>query len=102
MYQKLEEVEARYQELNSMLADPTITSDPDQLRTISREHAQIGQVVQTFQTYKLTQEQLEMSKMMLTSEDDPEIKEMARQEITDLESSLVRLEEELQKLLAAT
>ncbi len=99
MFQKLEEVEARYQELNSMLADPVLTSDPDQLRKISREHAQLTEVVKTFQQFKDAGEQLDASKMMLASEDDPEIKEMAREEISELETRITDLEETLQKLL---
>ena len=99
MYQKLEEVEARYQELNSMLADPVLTSDPEQLKKISLEHSQLEEVVQTFQQFKFAQEQLEMSKMMLGSEDDPELKELAREEINDLEARIEVLESALQKLL---
>ena len=99
MYQKLEEVEARYQELNSMLADPVLTSDPEQLRKISQEHSQLEEVVQTFQKFKFAQEQLDMSKMMLGNEDDPELKELAKEEISDLEGQLEALELELQKLL---
>ncbi len=82
-----------------MLADPILTSDPDQLRKISQEHAQLQEVVQTFQNYKFAQEQLEMSKMMLTTEDDPDVRELAKEEVSSLEAEIENLELELQKLL---
>ena len=99
MFHKLEEVEGRYHELTSMLADPILTSDPAQLRKISKEHAQLEQVVKVFGRYKDAKEELEANKLMLPEESEDELREMIREEISELEAELPRLEGELQVLL---
>lgn len=99
MFEKLDEVEGRYAELNSMLADPSITSDPEQLMKISKEHAQLKEVVDTYKAYQSAGEELEQSKEMLAESDDDEMRQLIREEITSLEAQREELSEKLQFLL---
>ena len=99
MFEKLDEVEGRYAELNSMLADPSITSDPEQLMKISKEHSQLKEVVDTYKAYQSAGEELEQSKEMLAESDDDEMRQLIREEITSLEAQREELSEKLQFLL---
>ena len=98
MFQKLLEVEDRYHQLNSQLADPEVASDPDRLRDLSIEHAQLREVVTAFRRYREIQEELEENKLMLSDSDDA-IQEMAREEIEGLEAEFEELTEHIKMLL---
>ncbi len=98
MFQKLQEVEARYHQLNSQLADPELANDPDRLRELSIEHAHLEEVVKTFREYRDVDEQIDENKTMLGDDDDA-IRQMARDEIEQLEKRRERLEEQLKQLL---
>lgn len=82
-----------------MLADPTLTQDPNQLRKIAKEHGQLQEVVSTYGRYTQCKEELDGSKSILAEESDEELRQMAREEIQLLESELTSLEETLQRLL---
>lgn len=99
MFEKLEEVEGRYQELNSMLADPGITSDPTQLMKISKEHAQLRGLVETFARYREVGVEIEESRVLLTESEDEEMREFVREELQTLEAQHEALASKLQLLL---
>ncbi|MEG0469723.1 MAG: PCRF domain-containing protein, partial [Longicatena sp.] len=94
MIERLEGMVNRYHEINEMMMSPEIVSDSKQLAKLGREQADLTQVVETYQEYKSSAEALEEAKILL-SEDDKEIKEMAKMEIEELEP---KIEEYLEKL----
>ncbi|MGX8832950.1 peptide chain release factor 1 [Amedibacillus sp. YH-ame6] len=94
MIERLEGMVNRYHEINEMMMSPEIVSDSKQLAKLGREQADLTQVVETYQEYKSRAEALEEAKILL-SEDDKEIKEMAKMEIEELEP---KIEEYLEKL----
>ncbi len=98
MFQKLQEVEARYNQLNSQLADPQLASDPDRLRELSIEHAHLEEVVETWREYQDVEQQIEDNKSLL-DEDDEDLRQMARDEIEALEKRHDELEEQIKQLL---
>ncbi len=98
MFQKLQEVEARYNQLNSQLADPELASDPDRLRELSIEHAHLEEVVETWRDYQRVEEQIEENKSLL-DDDDEDLRQMARDEIESLQKRHDELEEQLKQLL---
>jgi peptide chain release factor 1 len=93
---KLAGVEARYQELDGMLADPAVLSNRQQMQKLSKEHSDLREVVETFRVHrdvaKRSVEARELQK-------DPEMRELARQEEVELGGELERLEKQLKTLL---
>jgi len=84
MFDKLNAFEQRLDALNRQLMDPDVVKVPGRLRDLSREHNRVSAIVEAYQAYKGMQEELDGAKEMLVEEDDPELKEMAREEIADL------------------
>jgi peptide chain release factor 1 len=99
MFEKLEEVENRYEELNARLADPELSNNPEKYQKLAKEHAEVEEVVELYDEYRQVDEELEENKVMLREEDDEGIREMARAEIAELEAEKDRLENELKELL---
>lgn len=96
MFQKLEEVEKRYEELNSKISDPEVIQDQANWQKYMKEHASLVDVVEKFREYKKAKADLEEAKEMLN---DKELKELAEVEIEELKEKLPKLEEELKILL---
>ncbi|MGD8569177.1 MAG: peptide chain release factor 1 [Gammaproteobacteria bacterium] len=95
---KLETLSDRLEEINALLADPGVISDQNQFRDLSKEHAQISPVVDVFEKYQETLEDIDAAQSML-KDSDPDIREMADTELKDSSAKRDQLELELQKLL---
>ncbi|TNF58851.1 MAG: peptide chain release factor 1 [Burkholderiales bacterium] len=87
---------ARLHELDARLSASDVADDIERFRTLSREHAELSELVGRFDRYLQREADLATARTML---DDPEMGELARQEVTDAEADLPLLEEELQQLL---
>ena len=96
MFQKLEAVEKRYEELNKKIADPEVISRTSEWTGYMKEHAEIEEVVLKYKEYKKTLEQLQEAEALLS---DPEMKELAEEEAKEAKEKLPKLEEELKILL---
>ena len=96
MFQKLEEVEKRYEEITQKISDPEIISKQDQWQTLMKEHAEIEPVVLKYKEYKQAQKAVEDAKEMLN---DPEMKELAEADLLENKEKLPKLEEEIKILL---
>ncbi|MET0349574.1 MAG: peptide chain release factor 1 [Rhizobacter sp.] len=94
--QQFERLGLRLNELDATLADPSIVSDMNRFRGLTREHAEVGGVVATFRQYEQRERDLAAAREMLA---DPDLAEMAREEITGAEADLERLHLELQTAL---
>ncbi|MBE3571093.1 MAG: peptide chain release factor 1 [Bacillales bacterium] len=99
MFDRLQAVEDRYEKLNELLSDPDIVNDPKKLRDYSKEQSDIAETVQTYRKYKKKKQQYQEAKEMLEEKLDPEMREMVKEELHDLESQLGDLEEQLKILL---
>lgn len=99
MFERLQSIEDRYDQLNEWLSDPDIASDPKKLREYSKEQSDIEETVQTYRTYKNVKQELDDAKAMLDEEDDAEMKEMVKTEIEELETKQGELEEQLKIML---
>ncbi|MCT7655908.1 peptide chain release factor 1 [Oceanimonas sp. NS1] len=95
---KLEGLEERYQEVQALLGEASVINNQEQYRTLTREYAQLEDVVACFQRYRRAEEDLAEAKEML-AEDDAELKAMARDEIDSAEAAIDTLSQELQILL---
>ena len=98
MFEQLEGIEARYQELETLLSDPEIVQNREVYPQYVREHSDLGKIVSVYRDYKQTLEELEQSRDLL-SDKDPEMKELARTEVENLSERSEQLEEELKELL---
>ncbi len=95
---KLDEIEARFEELTRQMADPTVISDGENYRKTAKARADVEEVVTSYREYKDVKRNLDDARPML-AEADPELRQMATDEVQRLEPELTRLEEELKILL---
>ncbi|WFE68540.1 peptide chain release factor 1 [Thiomicrospira sp. R3] len=96
--QKLQTLVERLEEVGAMLSDPSVVNDQNQFRNLSKEHAQLTPVVETYQNFERAESDLEEAKDMIAS-GDRELKEMAQEEYPSLEKAIETYELELQKML---
>ncbi len=96
MFQKLEDVEKRYEELNSKISDPEVISNQNEWKKLMKEHAEITDIVEKYREYKKVKQNLEEAKAML---DDKELRELAEIEIEEAKEKLPKIEDELKILL---
>lgn len=99
MFEKLEAIENRFEELNMRLADPGVINDPDQYMKLMKEHAELSDVVEKFREYKACRKELEDAKEMLDECTDKELEKMIQQEMKNAQSNMERIERELKVLL---
>ncbi|EFR86686.1 peptide chain release factor 1 [Listeria marthii] len=99
MYDRLQAVEDRYDELNELLSDPDVVSDPKRLRDLSKEQSGITATVEAYREYKNVNEQINETKELLGEKLDDEMREMAKEEFAELQKEKTELEERLKLLL---
>ncbi|MBC1470438.1 peptide chain release factor 1 [Listeria seeligeri] len=99
MYDRLQAVEDRYDELNELLSDPDVVSDPKRLRDLSKEQSGITATVEAYREYKNVNAQIDETKELLSEKLDDEMREMAKEEFTELQKEKAELEERLKLLL---
>lgn len=95
---KLDVLKERHEEIAALLGDPEIISDQNRFRDLSREYSQLEPVVVAYNDYSATTEDLESAKEM-ANDSDPEMRDMAKEEVAGAEKKIESLEDELQKLL---
>jgi len=98
VFDKLEAVEKRYQDLEALLADPDVIGRRAEFQKLSKERADIVEIVEAFREYKRIVAELEANKPLL-EEKDPEMKAMAREESARLATEQTAIEEKLKVLL---
>lgn len=99
MFQKLQEVEDRYLELERILFDPKILHNPKEMQKYAREKASISKIVEAYREYKKVKEEIAESQRLLADAEEEEMKELARAELQTLKEKLVNLEKEIKILL---
>jgi len=95
---KLEQLCDRHEEVSALLGEPDIIGDQNRFRDLSKEYAQLDEVVKTFTDYRRLLGDIASAQEML-ADPDPDVQEMAREELADAESEQVKLEADLQVLL---
>lgn len=98
MFDKLEDVEDRFQEVEGLLAQPDVLADQERYRQLSMEHAELSEVVTLFRAYRdLEQEIADLRE--LAQDSDPEMREMAAQELPDMEKRHEQMGKDLTQLM---
>jgi peptide chain release factor 1 len=95
---RLQEAEARYNELTARMADPTVISDPEQYRKAAKAQSELTELVAKYREWTRAQKELTDARAMLT-ETDPELQQMAQLEVVRLEPEVDALERDLEILL---
>lgn len=99
MRDKLDAIRKRYQEVSDLIVQPDIVSDQKRFVRLSKEYKDLKKVVEKDDTYQRILEEIKGAKNMLKEESDPEFKELAKQELEELEPQIAPLEEELKMML---
>jgi peptide chain release factor 1 len=96
--QRLEEAEARYNELTVQMADPAVINDSEQYRKIAKAQSELTELVTKFREWKRAAQELRDARAML-SETDAELRQLAEMEVVRLEPQVAAIEQELEILL---
>ena len=96
MFEKLEDVEKRFEEVSKKISDPEVIARQSEWQKLMKEHAAMVDVVEKYREYKKANKDLEQAKEMLN---DKELKEIAEMEIEEIKEKLPKIEEELKILL---
>ena len=95
---KLDQIEVRFQELERQLSDPVVLHDGDQYRKAAKGHSELSEIVSRYREWKKASGDLAQARAMI-SDSDPDLRQMAHEEIERLEQQLVKIEEHLKVLL---
>ncbi len=100
MFQKLDAVEKRFEELTEKISDPEVISNQNEWRELMKEHAELEPIVEKYREYKKVQKTYEDAKEMIDdASTDKELKDLAEMEMMDAKEKLPQIEEEIKILL---
>src|SRR5690348_13789762 len=99
MFDKLTGIEARYEELDRLLADPATLNDYSKVTELAQERAAVEPIVEAFRRYRRATQELDDAKALIESETDEDLRAMAQEESESLSSQITTLEEQLKTML---
>src|SRR5438094_1008949 len=99
MFERLDQIEARYEELTHALASPEIISDSSKYQKTAKDHAEIAPIFEKYREYKDLTKGIAESKGVLVDEKDPEMRVYAQEELDKLQARVGAVEDELKVLL---
>lgn len=99
MFSKLDDILARYEELELELMNPGVMDDPNRYKNMRKEHADLTDIVDKYKEYKAEQKNVEESLKILDEESDEDLRELAKEELNNSKQNILRIEEELKILL---
>jgi len=99
MFDKLDALEARYRELEIIISDPDLPKDRIRYREVLQEHAHLSKIVESYGAYKKLRKRLEETEALWEQEKDPELRNLAKEELEQIRFQLGEKEKELKELL---
>ncbi|MBO6113782.1 MAG: peptide chain release factor 1 [Lachnospiraceae bacterium] len=99
MFDRLEDLVARLDELQSELSDPSVASNPERFKNLMKEQSELSPIVEKYQEYKGAKQTIEDSIAMLDEENDEEMRELVKEELNDAKAQVEKCEQELKILL---
>lgn len=99
MFDKLEDLLIRYEEIMSELNEPTVAEDQNRFRKLMKEQSDLTPIVEAYREYKQAKQNVEDSLAMLDEESDEEMRELAKEELNSSKARIEELEQELKILL---
>lgn len=99
MFDKLEDILLRFEEIMNQLSEPDVANDTGRFRKLMKEQSDLTPIVETYKEYKQAKQNVEDSLAMLEDESDEELRELAREELNDSKKKIEELEKKLKILL---
>jgi len=99
MFENLEKIIQRFEEINEELTKPEVVSNQEKLIKLTKERSELEEIVKTYKKYKQIKNNIEENKEIIYSKIDTELVELAKHELEELEPELERIEEQLKILL---
>ena len=99
MFDKLEDILKRYDEVMEQINDPNVVNDQDNFRKLMKEQSDLAPIVESYKKYKEAKQTVEDSLAILEEESDEEMRELAKEELNEAKASIEALEQELKVLL---
>ena len=99
MFDRLEDLLIRYEEVMGELQEPGVADDPVRFRKLMKEQSDLAPIVEAYNEYKQCRQNIEDSLAMLEEESDEEMRELAKEELSDSRKRVEELEQELKILL---
>ena len=102
MFEKLDGILERYDEIMEQLNDPNVVSDQSNFRKLMKEQSDLAPIVELYRKYKEAQETIQDSLAILDEESDEEMRELAKEEMNEAKASIPEMEEQLKICLLYT
>ncbi|MFR5689779.1 MAG: peptide chain release factor 1 [Lachnospiraceae bacterium] len=99
MFDRLDDILIRFEELLHELGDPVLTSDPEKFRRLMKEQAELAPLVENYTQYKKTKKSIEENLELLEEERDEEMRELLKEDLAEAKKQMPELEKELKLLL---
>lgn len=99
MFDKLEDIVIRFQEILEQLNDPAVINNQNNFRKLMKEQSDLAPIVEAYKEYKKAKEDIEDSLAILNEESDEEMKELAKEELNDAKERVAQMEQQLKILL---
>ena len=99
MFDRLEDLVMRLEEVLNQLSEPDVASNPERFRKLMKEQSDLTPIVEAYREYKRNRQNIEESLMLLDEESDEEMRELAKEELSESKANVERLEEKLKILL---
>ncbi|MCI8706317.1 MAG: peptide chain release factor 1 [Lachnospiraceae bacterium] len=99
MFDRLEDILLRFEEIMNQLSEPDVANDTNRFRRLMKEQSDLAPIVESYQEYKQAKQNIEDSLAMLEEENDEELRELAKEELNDSKAKVEELEKKLKILL---
>src|SRR6476661_833315 len=99
MLEKLEDIKLRWEEVERELSNPSTLSDMKRFAALNKEYKDLGKIVDEYKIYKNVMSNIDANKEILSTEKDPEMREMAKEELDMLLIQKEKMEEEILLML---
>lgn len=99
MFERLEEVEHRYETLSHLLGQPEIIHNQTEFQKVAKEYAELGKVVDLYRKLKKLEEEIKENRLLMENEEDEELKRLAKEEVAQLLEEKVKVERDLRTAL---
>lgn len=101
MFDKLEDILLRFEEIMNQLSEPDVANDTNRFRKLMKEQSDLAPIVEAYKEYKQAKQNIEDSLAMLEEENDEEMRELAKEELNESRGRVEELEKELKNSAAS-
>src|SRR5713101_2612827 len=99
MFERLEKIRERYEEVTRLLSDPAVIASQTKYRELSKEHSELTEIIRVYNLYRKTESDLQEIRELLRTTNDADMRELAQTELDETQKKLASVDEELKGLL---